>query len=120
MNSNNLCYTLFFSPLICIGFGFLILTNILYKKTQKNVFNTFPLVSVGLISYSVYLYHVGVQFAVFNRLHLDRYISNWSLMAFLNALIALPFVLLTSAVMYFLVEKPSIQWLRRRKDAPIP
>ena len=115
MNSNNLLYTLFFAPSICAGFGLLLLTNILYKKTQRNIFNTFPLVSVGLISYSVYLYHIGVQFVVFSHLHLNRYISNWTLVNFLNALVALPVILVVSAAMYFLVEKPSLDWIKRRK-----
>ena len=78
MNSNDFLYTLFFSPLVCIGFGFFLLTNVCYPTTQRSIVNTFPLVSLGLISYSVYLYHVGVQFAVFGRLHLDKYISSWS------------------------------------------
>ena len=115
MNSNNLLYTLCFSPLICIGFGLFLITNILYKQTQKNIFNTFPLVWIGLISYSVYLYHTGVQFVVFGHLHLNRHISNWTLLTLVNALIALPVVLLVSGAMYFLIEKPSLDWLKRRK-----
>ncbi len=120
MTSNNLAYTLFFSPLICAGFGLFLLTNIFYKETRRSIFNTYPLASIGLISYSVYLYHIGVQFVVFSRLHLDRYIANWSLVAFLNGLISLPFVLLVSYMMYFLVEKPSLRWLNRRRVAMVP
>ena len=69
------------------------------------------LYAVGVISYSLYLYHVGVQFFVFR---LDLFPSaSFHTRAAVNAAVALIPAVAVSAGLYHAVERPSLRWVAR-------
>ena len=73
--------------------------------------------TVGEMSYSLYLYHVGVQFFI---LKLNLF-NSWSYnhMTIGNALVAIGPALLVSAVMYRAVEKPCLRWVSTIRDRQV-
>lgn len=102
------------SPLLCaIGAAMIIGSSLrIPSRVHDNVIFRF-LTWVGTISYSVYLYHTGVQFFVFKlQLHPP---GGWVVMAFTYALISLPIGLGVAWLMFTLVEKPCVNLLAKRK-----
>ena len=71
-----------------------------------------PLVAVGVVSYSLYLYHIGVQFALLRVIPFN-YGGSYLLETACNAALMLAPVLLVAAVMYRAVEAPSLKAVRR-------
>lgn len=71
-----------------------------------------PLAQLGVISYSVYLYHTGVQYFVFQIPFPPT--LNWTLRAFAYAILSLPPTLAVAYVMFLFVEKPSLKMARSR------
>jgi peptidoglycan/LPS O-acetylase OafA/YrhL len=69
-----------------------------------------PVRFVGRISYSLYLYHLGVQFALFNRIDLSPLIGDFHLRGFVYGLLFLGPTLVVSAAMFYLVERPCLRW----------
>jgi peptidoglycan/LPS O-acetylase OafA/YrhL len=118
-------YALLFPALICTGWAALLLANLATAGAWQNLFTAGPLFRAGQISYSIYLYHVGVQFAYFHVV--DRWIDlktrlhdwglGWGWLALANALLALAPTIAFSALMYWLVERPSIALAARRPAA---
>jgi len=106
-------YGLLFPALTCIGWGLLILSNILFEERSFPFFNRGFFVWVGQISYTVYLYHLGIQFVYLRYGHVGSHFSNWDVKNVVDALVSLPIVLITSAGLYWLVERPCLNWLSR-------
>ncbi|WP_394836130.1 acyltransferase [Pendulispora rubella] len=101
-------------PLVCcLGAGVAVLAICVQPAdTKLPILSWRPLVAIGHISYSVYLYHVAVQLAFFAALpHLPRgyelYLTSHH---WLTGFLTLPFVLVTSAIAYRLVELPTMRY----------
>ncbi|MDY3554750.1 acyltransferase [Gemmata sp. JC717] len=69
-----------------------------------------PVRFVGRISYSLYLYHIGVQFALFQFVNLTPWISHFHARGFVYGLLFLGPTLVVSAVMFYLIERPCLRW----------
>lgn len=73
---------------------------------------------VGDISYSLYLYHVGVQFAIFKFIPLGN--LSYNAKSILYAVICLGPTLAVAWVMYRLIEKPAMAFAARRRARSAP
>jgi peptidoglycan/LPS O-acetylase OafA/YrhL len=96
---------------LSLGFG-LCITAILFGPTDlKRLFEWSPLRWVGMISYSLYIWHLPILIFFFDSLHLRDIIRSWNpLMAYslywlCAALIIIPF----SYLFYRVIEQP---WIR--------
>lgn len=119
MTVNEMPTAVFFPILVAGGFACILLAHILAPEKTGKLLQIPVLAWVGRISYSVYLYHVGVQFVSWSIFRWERYITNFQVLAMVNALTSLPVVLLVSYIMYALIEKPSLGWmdsLQKRKQ----
>ena len=75
--------------------------------------------AVGTISYSVYLYHIGVQYVLFPRVPLQG-VGDFHLRGAISGLLFLAPTLAVAATAYLLVERPCLRWaaaIRRRGKA---
>ncbi len=102
-------YTLGFSLVLCFGIALGMMSIVSWPEGRVPVLTWKPLVWVGTISYSIYLYHIGVQFALMilsNRLGWN--FLQIGMVAF--GLIALVPTLAVSATMFYLVEQPAMRW----------
>jgi len=105
--------------LTCLCFASLLATTISNQKLQHFFNRLGPLAWVGMISYSLYLYHPGVYFFVWKVFKLDTS-RNWTLMTTLNSLIALPIILVVAWASYKFVEEPCMNFKRRKKpEVPV-
>jgi len=115
--TSKLAYTVISPALICAGASLILLAIVLPSCPTKHLgILLLPLVWTGEISYSIYLYHVGVQFVIFKLIRLQT--LPYMTQAILYALISLPPTLLISWLMYLAIERPSLRWsgsLRRAK-----
>ena len=100
-----------FCPVLCSGVGLLLLAVVSHPGGGAGWLRAWPLRRAGEISYSLYLYHTGVQFFVI-RLGLGR-TWGYTPMTLLNATVSLGPAVVAAAVMYYLVERPSLQWVAR-------
>jgi peptidoglycan/LPS O-acetylase OafA/YrhL len=112
LESPRALYTILFPVAICTAWGMVLLANVLYEKKSPRFLNRGFLVWAGQISYSIYLYHVGVEFFMLRVVHLSNSLG-WDLRNLIYAVITLPVTLAVSALMYQLVERPCVQWLTR-------
>jgi peptidoglycan/LPS O-acetylase OafA/YrhL len=100
---------------ICAAFGLIVLCLRTRANYRIAVLTSAPLKFIGRISYSMYLYHVGVGYLILTRLpegsrlwlgtHLKIY-----------ALAQLGPVVIVSYLAYRAVELPSLDWLERFSD----
>ena len=106
--TSNLRYAVISPALICAGASLILLAVVQTSSIPQPIGKLLrPLVWTGEISYSIYLYHVGVQFAAFKFVHLQS--LPYTTQAILYSLIALPPTLLLSWLMYLLIERPSLK-----------
>lgn len=108
----DLFFTVVFPLSICLG-GALVVLGVVTRPAGASCLplDWRPLVLIGEISYSLYLYHLGVHvlaWKVFGRFGISPVGGTYHLLAL--ALLALPPTLAFSALMYALVERPALRW----------
>lgn len=107
-----LALALFYPTLVCAAFALVLLAVITRQRTRVPVLTSIPLVFVGQISYSMYLFHVGVGYFILTRL--PPAWGGWlGQHPPVYALAQLGPVLLVSYLVYCAVERPSLRWLER-------
>jgi peptidoglycan/LPS O-acetylase OafA/YrhL len=99
-----------YPTLICASFALILLGVLTRNRYRVAVLTSAPLVFVGQISYSMYLFHVGVGYFLLTRLPPD--LAQW-LGSHLPvyALVQLGPVLVVSYLAYRVVERPSLRWV---------
>jgi peptidoglycan/LPS O-acetylase OafA/YrhL len=104
---------LVFGPVIvCFGFSLIILA-VGHSGFANSFFFTQPfLVFIGLISYSFYLYHLGVLFLIGKLLAPHEHGWSWTAGNLLCACVALPLTIFLAWVAWATVEEPA-NWLRK-------
>lgn len=107
LQPKSLIFGLSFPPLICLGIA-LILLGILNLGRLPS-FPVPQLAFVGTTSYSIYLYHTGVQYFIFKLLLLNDRIKNYNVRAISSAFITLPFILCLGFFMFKAVEEPFLR-----------
>jgi len=102
-----------YPTLICAAFALILLVVLTRARSRVAVLTWAPFVFVGKISYSVYLFHVGIGYFLLTRLPHD--LGQWlGLHPLAYALAQLGPVLLVSYLAYRAVEQPSLHWVERR------
>lgn len=97
---------------ICCGFGAILLAVRTRGSDAVPVLTGRPLTFIGKISYSMYLYHVGVGYLILARL--PHGAGRWlGMHPKAYALAQLGPVILFSYLAYRAVELPSLRWLER-------
>ena len=114
---NNTVYTIFFPVVLCLGIVLILIPSVLYFGERSRWLNLRFFVWLGSISYSVYLYHIGVQFMVLKFLHLENLIPDYNLRNIACATVSLVPVIVISAITYLLVEKPCLSVLAQMSKA---
>ena len=120
----NVALLCLYPTLICAGFALILLVVLTRSRYPVALLTSAPLVFVGRISYSMYLFHVGVGYLLLTRL--PREVSAWLASHFpMYALAQLGPVLLVSYLAYRVVELPSLRWvesfsLRARQQKQLP
>jgi peptidoglycan/LPS O-acetylase OafA/YrhL len=108
-------FHLFFPDLVCAGAALALLAVLRARLNPQT-----PWVAatswIGRVSYSLYLYHVGIQFLIFRLVPLNSFTYNAK--SILYSLIAIGPALLVSWVMFLLVEKPSLRLAATFHDRP--
>jgi len=97
---------------ICVAFGLIVLCVRTRANYRVALLTAPPLIFIGRISYSMYLYHVGVGYLILTRLPPDSSIWLGSHPK-IYALVQLGPVLVVSYLAYRAVERPSLRWLER-------
>ncbi len=115
LGSGEPLFTLLFSPMICCGFALIILANNIRQQGNFRLLTLSGLVWVGEISYSIYLYHIGVQQVLLHQIKYEHYFPNFNTMILVTSTTTLPVVLLVSYIFFWLVERPCLAWMRRVK-----
>jgi peptidoglycan/LPS O-acetylase OafA/YrhL len=105
-DSKSLLFTALGPTLTCFGFAMLLGATGLSPLAGSRLFHWPGLVWLGQISYSFYLYHVGVLFA-FNRIFKpENWGMSWDSMTVLIGLCSLPATVLVAWMGYWSVERP--------------
>ena len=99
-----------YPTLICGAFALILLAVLTRARYRVAVLTSAPFVFIGQISYSMYLFHVGVGYFVLTRL--PRNVGQWlGLHPPVYALAQLGPVLVVSYMVYRAVERPSLRWV---------
>lgn len=108
-NAHDAIFMIFAPLLTCVAFSFILGATGLSQLQNLPIFRWGWLQWIGKVSYSVYLYHVGVLFAV-NRLidPLGRGVD-WTTSCVIIAVVSLPFTLAIAWMSYVFVEVPFVQ-----------
>jgi len=97
---------------VCLAFALALLAVITRGRRSVAVLTSAPLVFIGRISYSMYLFHVGVGYVLLARL--PEPVASWLVRhPPLYALAQLGPVLVVSYFVYRAVELPSLRWVER-------
>lgn len=72
---------------------------------------------LGLVSYSIYLFHLGVLSAIF-KLELQDIVPGRTVLSY--TLVALPVTLVLAALSYYLVERPALKFKSPRRQMVLP
>jgi peptidoglycan/LPS O-acetylase OafA/YrhL len=95
---------------ICAGFGLILLAVRTRASYSIPLLTARPLVFIGQISYSIYLYHVGVGYLLLTRL--PHRAGHWlAAHPLVYALAQLGPVLIFSYLAYRAIELPSLRWM---------
>ena len=101
-----------YPTLVCAGFALILLLVVTRSHDNVAVLTAPPLVFVGQISYSMYLFHVGVGYFLLTRL--PRSMGLWlGSRPLLYALAQLGPVVVVSYLVYRAIELPSLRWIER-------
>ena len=111
MSSPDFVFIVSFPCLVCSGVGLMLLA-VVCTGGNGGILAWRPIVMVGTVSYSLYLYHILIQVALFPFVNLSSSISNFYVRGFVYGLIFLIPTLLFSTAAYLLVEKPSLRWAK--------
>ena len=109
--------------LICAAFALILLALLTRNRYAVAVLTSEPLVFIGRISYSMYLFHIGVGYFLLTRL--PRGLGLWlGAHPPVYAIVQLGPVLVVSYLAYRAVELPSLRWvesfsLRQREQKQI-
>lgn len=108
-NAHDAVFLILAPVITCVAFALIMGCTGLSRLQDLPVFNWNWLQWIGKISYSVYLYHIGVLFAV-NRLldPMSRGID-WTTSCVIIAAVSLPFTLAVAWLSYVFVEEPFIR-----------
>src|SRR5882724_2528653 len=99
-----------YPTLICAAFALILLAVLTRVRYRVPVLTSAPFVFIGQISYSMYLFHVGVGYFLLTRL--PRSLGQWlGLHPPVYALTQLGPVVIVSYLVYRLVERPSLRWV---------
>ena len=97
---------------ICAAFALVLLVVLTRARHSVAVLTFAPLVFVGKISYSMYLFHIGVGYFLLTRL--PRGLGSWlGSHPPVYAIVQLGPVLAVSYLVYRMVELPSLRWVER-------
>ena len=124
LSAPTLSLVCFYPPLICAGFALILLAVLTRQRHPVALLTSRPLVFVGQISYSMYLFHVGVGFFLLTRV-LPRDVGTWiGAHPPVYALAQMGPVLIISYLVYRTVELPSLRRverfsLRGRQQKPV-
>jgi peptidoglycan/LPS O-acetylase OafA/YrhL len=86
----------------------------LFIRGRLGILTTKPMVYLGNISYSLYLLHENIGWALIRRLEQLGFNANVAI------LIALAVVFGLASAVTYLVEKPAMNWIRNRYRGPRP
>ena len=117
----NSFWCLWLAPLVlCSGIAAILMVVVRSDGLLTSFLVTRPMVYVGRISYSVYLFHFLVESFIFRRFPLHD-VSNYTLRTFCYGSLALAPTLLLASVTYYLVEAPCMRIgdRFRSKSAPV-
>jgi peptidoglycan/LPS O-acetylase OafA/YrhL len=108
-----------FPIVLCAGLGAILLAICCAPPSEPSLLRLPPVVWVGTISYSLFLYHIGVQVAV-QRVFPLHSIRDGRWLNIAQALLSLPPTIVLSALMYYLVERPCLRTMARLKGRSSP
>jgi peptidoglycan/LPS O-acetylase OafA/YrhL len=111
-------YLTTFPVVLCGGIAAVLLWVVTHPAGGPAWLRRGPLRWAGKVSFSLYLYHAGIQFFVFKLGWFDRF--GYTLMTLGNAAVALPPALAVAAVAYWAVERPSLAMAARVRDLGRP
>ncbi len=106
---------------LCAAFALLLLVLRSRSRYHVPVLTSRGAIFLGEISYSVYLYHIAVEYTLLALA--PKRISSWLVgHNFIYGLVALPFIVVVSYVAYRLVEAPAVSWGARwsARSQPVP
>ncbi len=102
----------FYPTLLCAGFALILLAVLTRQRNPVAVLTSRPLVFVGQISYSMYLFHVGIGYFLLTRL--PRGVATWfGSHQPAYAVAQLVPVVIVSYLAYRAVELPSLRSVER-------
>ena len=108
----SLALACFYPTFICAAFALILVVVLTRTRRSIPILTSAPLVFVGRISYSMYLFHIGVGYFLLTRL--PRGLGLWlGSRPPVYALVQLGPVLLVSYLAYRAVELPSLRWIER-------
>jgi peptidoglycan/LPS O-acetylase OafA/YrhL len=103
-----------FPVLICGGLALLLLSIVTSPFQGPIWLRSGPLRWLGVISYSLYLYHTGVQYFIF-KLRLFH-AHTYNVMTVGNALVSFLPAVAVASLFFFVVERPSLKLVARVRD----
>jgi peptidoglycan/LPS O-acetylase OafA/YrhL len=111
----SLAFALLFPILVCGSYALLIFTTAEMQTGFARLIRSRFLIFAGHLSYTIYLYHAGIQQMVLRFIHLESRIADWQTMVFVYSLIHLGPILLCSFILFRLIEKPTLDYLESLK-----
>ncbi len=96
----------------CLALSVILLSIVTWRNYMNKILSLKPIVLIGEVSYSLYLYHIAVQLFVAKFLHLDA-VKDLSIQPYLLAAVSFFPTIIISVLMYRLVEKPSMALVAR-------
>jgi peptidoglycan/LPS O-acetylase OafA/YrhL len=117
MGVKDVAFTILFPFVLCFSIACMLLSLLAFSDAVPTEIIRYisPLTYLGKISFSLYLYHVGVQFAI-QRLFLGRLgIDDYGTLAVVFALAAALPTILVATTMFYFVEQPSMNRAKRSR-----
>ena len=108
-NAHDAVFMIVAPVLTCIAFALIMGSTGLSQLKNLPVFRWSWLQWIGKVSYSVYLYHVGVLFAANKLIHPLERGWDWTISSIIMATVSLPVTLFIAWLSYVLVEIPFMQ-----------